>query len=87
MRTIKVYSIILPAQEISNSGAKVKTTITAGTATNVYTYAPVIPVSLANGTHTTLTLTVKGTGVELDDVKVTDWTTAAADGNITIDTP
>ena len=87
VKTIKVYSIILPAQEISNSGAKVKTTITAGTATNVYTYAPVIPVSLANGTHTTLTLTVKGTGVELDDVKVTDWTTAAADGNITIDTP
>lgn len=86
-KKIKVYSVILPAQNISNSGTKVKTTITVGTTNNVYTYAPIAPVTLVNGSHTTLTLTVKGTGIELDNIKVTDWTNTTADGDISIDTP
>lgn len=85
-KTIKVYSIILPAQSVSNSGVNIKTVITAGTANNTYPYAPVTPITLVNGTHTTLTLTVQGTGVELDNIQVTDWTTTTADGDITIDT-
>lgn len=43
--------------------------------------------ALKNGTHTILTLTVQGTSVELDNIQVTDWETATADGDITIDTP
>ena len=86
-KTIKVYSVILPAQQISSSGAKVKTTTTVGSENNTYTYAPSSPVALKNGTHTILTLTVQGTSVELDNIQVTDWETATADGDITIDTP
>lgn len=87
-KTIKVYSIILPGQEISSSGCNIKTVVTVGTANNVYTYVPPsAPVTLTNGSHTTLTLTVKGTGVELDNIQVTDWTTATANGDITIDNP
>lgn len=84
----QVYSVILPPQDISSSAAKVKTTITVGSTSNTYTYAPTLPtspVSLTNGTHTTLTLTVKGTGIVLENILVTDWTTATADGDITID--
>lgn len=89
-KTIKVYSVILPAQDISSTAAKVKTTITVGSTSNSYTYAPTLPtspVTLENGKHTTLTLTIDGTGVELNNIQVTDWTTATADGNISIDTP
>lgn len=61
---VYVYSVILPAQDISSAAAKVKTTITisgsSGTENLVYTYAPTSATTLANGTNTTLTLTVNG---------------------------
>lgn len=88
-----VYSVILPAQDISSAAAKVKTTITIGSSGStedlVYTYAPdpdpLTVTKLANGTNTTLTLTVNGTVLELGDVKVTNWTEVPADGNISLD--
>lgn len=86
----QVYSIILPAQQVSSSGVKIQTSITVGsstTETNVYTYAPTSPLALTNGTHTILTLTINGTKVELDNVTVTNWTETSTSGNITIDTP
>lgn len=84
-----VYSVILPAQDISSAAAKVKTTITisgsSGTENLVYTYAPTSATKLANGTNTTLTLTVNGTVLELSDIKVTDWGKVTASGSITLD--
>lgn len=86
---VYVYSVILPAQDISKSAAKVKTTITisgsSGTENLVYTYAPTSATTLANGTNTTLTLTVNGTVLELSDIKVTDWDKVTASGSITLD--
>lgn len=86
---VYVYSVILPAQDISKSAAKVKTTITisgsSGTENLVYTYAPTSATTLANGTNTTLTLTVNGTVLELSDIKVTDWGKVTASGSITLD--
>lgn len=86
---VYVYSVILPAQDISSAAAKVKTTITIGSSGStenlVYTYAPTSATTLANGTNTTLTLTVNGTVLELGDVKVTNWTEVPADGNISLD--
>lgn len=87
----QVYSIILPAQEISTSGVKIKTSVVIGsgtTETNAYTYPSTSSsetVTLANGTHTTVTLTINGTTVELNSVTVSDWTSASATGSITID--
>lgn len=89
----QVYSIILPAQEISTSGVKIKTSVVIGsgtTETNAYTYPSAgrsDKVILANGTHTTVTLTINGTTVELNSVTVSDWTQANASGDITIDKP
>ncbi|WP_293717045.1 fimbrillin family protein [uncultured Parabacteroides sp.] len=80
-----VYSVILPAQDISSTAAKVKTTITVGSENNSYTYAPTTATKLANGTNTTLTLTVNGTVLELSDIKVTDWGKVTASGSITLD--
>lgn len=84
-KTVKVYSAILPAQTIN----KIQTVVTVGSAgsTTTYTYTYTGSVTLAQATNTTLTLTINGTKVELDDIKVTDWKTATADGKITIDTP
>lgn len=86
---VYVYSVILPAQDISSVAAKVKTTITisgsSGTENLVYTYAPTSATTLANGTNTTLTLTVNGTVLELSDIKVTDWGKVTASGSITLD--
>ncbi|MFV0585161.1 MAG: fimbrillin family protein [Parabacteroides gordonii] len=86
---VYVYSVILPAQDISSAAAKVKTTITisgsSGTENLVYTYAPTSATTLANGTNTTLTLTVNGTVLELSDIKVTDWGKVTASGSITLD--
>lgn len=86
----KVYSVILPAQKISDQTAdtKVEIKITVGTSpqvTNTYTFQPASPITLVNGTHTTLTLTITGTKVELGDVKVTDWTDDSKTGDIEID--
>lgn len=88
----KVYSVILPAQKISDQAAdaKVEIKITVGTSPqviNTYTFKPLSAITLVNGTHTTLTLTIKGTKVELGDVKVTDWTSDEKTGDIEIDTP
>lgn len=80
-----VYSVILPAQDISSAAAKVKTTITVGSENNTYTYAPSTATQLANGKNTILTLNVKGTVLELGDVKVTNWTDVPASGDISID--
>lgn len=86
---VYVYSVILPAQDISSAAAKVKTTITIGnpgsTEDLVYTYAPTSATTLANGKNTILTLTVNGTVLELGDVKVTNWNEVLADGNISLD--
>lgn len=90
---VHVYSVILPAQDISSVAAKVKTTITIGspgsTEDLVYTYAPdpdpLTVTKLANGKNTILTLTVNGTVLELGDVKVTNWNEVLADGNISLD--
>lgn len=86
---VYVYSVILPAQDISSAAAKVKTTITisgsSGTENLVYTYAPDKTTQLVNGTNTILTLTVNGTVLELGDVKVTNWNEVLADGNISLD--
>ena len=90
---VYVYSVILPAQDISSAAAKVKTTITIGspgsTEDLVYTYAPdpdpLTVTKLANGKNTILTLTVNGTVLELGDVKVTNWNEVSADGNISLD--
>lgn len=90
---VHVYSVILPAQDISSVAAKVKTTITIGspgsTEDLVYTYAPdpdpLTVTKLANGKNTILTLTVNGTVLELGDVKVTNWNEVSADGNISLD--
>lgn len=90
---VYVYSVILPAQDISSVAAKVKTTITIGspgsTEDLVYTYAPdpdpLTVTKLANGKNTILTLTVNGTVLELGDVKVTNWNEVSADGNISLD--
>lgn len=88
----KVYSVILPAQKISDQAAdaKVEIKITVGTSPqviNTYTFKPSSAITLVNGTHTTLTLTISGTKVELGDVKVTDWTDDSKTGDITIDQP
>lgn len=88
----KVYSVIFPAQKISDQSAdaKVEIKITVGTdsqVTNTYTFQPASPITLVNGTHTTLTLTITGTKVELGDVKVTDWTDDSKTGDIVIDQP
>lgn len=86
---VYVYSVILPAQDISSAAAKVKTTITisgsSGTENLVYTYAPDKTTQLVNGTNTILTLTVNGTVLELSDIKVTDWGKVTASGSITLD--
>lgn len=86
---VYVYSVILPAQDISSAAAKVKTTITisgsSGTENLVYTYAPTEATTLANGKNTILTLTVNGTVLELSDIKVTDWGEVTASGSITLD--
>lgn len=90
---VYVYSVILPAQDISSAAAKVKTTITisspGSTEDLVYTYAPdpapLTVTKLANGKNTILTLTVNGTVLELGDVKVTNWNEVSADGNISLD--
>lgn len=88
----KVYSVILPAQKISDQAAdaKVEIKITVGTSPqviNTYTFKPLSAITLVNGTHTTLTLTIKGTKVELGDVEVTDWADESQNGDITIDQP
>lgn len=88
----KVYSVILPAQKISDQAAdaKVEIKITVGTSPqviNTYTFKPSSAITLVNGTHTTLTLTISGTKVELGDVKVTDWADESQNGDITIDQP
>lgn len=88
----KVYSVILPAQKISDqtADAKVEIKITVGTSPqviNTYTFKPLSAITLVNGTHTTLTLTIKGTKVELGDVEVTDWADESQNGDITIDQP
>lgn len=88
----KVYSVILPAQKISDqtADAKVEIKITVGTSPqviNTYTFKPLSAITLVNGTHTTLTLTISGTKVELGDVKVTDWADESQNGDITIDQP
>ena len=86
---VYVYSVILPAQDISSAAAKVKTTITisgsSGTENLVYTYAPDKTTQLVNGKNTILTLTVNGTVLELSDIKVTDWGKVTASGSITLD--
>lgn len=86
----KVYSVILPAQNVSSTAAKVEIKITVGSSpqvVNTYTFQPEEAITLVNGTHTTLTLTIKGTKVELGDVKVTDWADESQNGDITIDQP
>lgn len=86
----KVYSVILPAQNVGNKAAKVEIKITVGNSpqvVNTYTFQPGGAITLVNGTHTTLTLTIKGTKVELGDVEVTDWADESQNGDITIDQP
>lgn len=86
----KVYSVILPAQNVSSTAAKVEIKITVGSSpqvVNTYTFQPGGAITLVNGTHTTLTLTIKGTKVELGDVEVTDWADESQNGDITIDQP
>lgn len=84
-KTVKVYSAILPAQTIS----KIQTVVTVESvgSTTTYTYTYTGSVTLAQATNTTLTLTINGTKVELDNIKVTNWTQKTVDGDITIDNP
>lgn len=84
-KKIKVYSAILPVQTIN----KIQTVVTVGSSgsTTNYTYTYTGSVDLSQATNTTLTLTINGTKVELDNIKVTDWTQNTVDGDITIDTP
>ena len=86
--TTRTFSAILPVQEIVKAGTVVEVKITqGGTDINTYTFQPesASKVTLVQAQNTTLTLTVNGTKLELGDIKVTDWTTKAETGGITID--
>lgn len=86
--TIREFSAILPVQDIVKAGTTVEVKVTQGSSdTNTYTFQPenAQKVSLAKAQNTTLTLTIKGTNLELGTIQVTDWTTGTAPGDITID--
>lgn len=91
--TTRVFSAVLPAQDIQSGLATITVTVTqkgSGTATDyTYTYQPAASskVALEQGKETTLTLTIKGTVVELGTIQVTDWASKTATGDITIDNP
>lgn len=91
--TTREFTAVLPAQDIQKSLATITITVTqpgSGTATNyTYTYQPeaASKVALEQGKETTLTLTIKGTVVELGSITVTNWTPKTATGDITIDNP
>lgn len=94
-KKMKVYSAILPMQTIGDGAdeANIEIKITVGSANpkteNTYTYKPSSgsKITLAQGKHTILTLTISGTKVELGEVKVTNWTSEEKTGDIEIDTP
>lgn len=91
--TTREFTAVLPAQDIQSGLATITITVTqpgSGTATNyTYTYQPeaIKKVTLEQSKETTLTLTIKGTVVELGSITVTNWTQKTATGDITIDNP
>lgn len=91
--TTRKFTAVLPAQDFQKSLATITITVTqpgSGTATNyTYTYQPeaVKKVTLEQSKETTLTLTIKGTVVELGSITVTNWIPKTATGDITIDNP
>lgn len=93
--TTREFTAVLPAQDIQSGLATITITVTqqgsgSGTATNyTYTYQPeaVKKVTLEQSKETTLTLTIKGTVMELGSITVTNWVPKTATGDITIDNP
>lgn len=91
--TTREFTAVLPAQDIQTGLATITITVTqpgSGAATNyTYTFQPeaLKKVTLEQSKETTLTLTIKGTVVELGSITVTNWTQKTATGDITIDNP